>query len=97
LRLTLSSTGAEGLLASYVDVESWWLNFSKTWSAGLIADITGWSAPTIYQALRRFADADPDPKTDAYTAISTAYKVQFVRTFIAHPADDENSRRLTES
>jgi hypothetical protein len=85
LRLQLTPTGATGLMGGYHDIENWWLSFSKIWGSGQIADISGWSAPTVYQSLHRYADAFPDPKTGANTAISAAYTVEFTRAFIAHP------------
>jgi hypothetical protein len=85
LRLKLTPNGASGLMGAYHDVEEWWLSFSKIWGSGEIADISGWSAPTVYAALHRYADARPDPQTGQNTAISAAYKVEFVRAFIVHP------------
>jgi hypothetical protein len=85
LQLKLTSAGAEGLLGGYVDVEEWWFEFSRVWGAGQIADITGWSPNATYEALRRFADAYPDPKTGANTSISAGYTVKFSPVFIVHP------------
>ncbi|MCH8073396.1 MAG: hypothetical protein IIA09_15765, partial [Proteobacteria bacterium] len=36
-------------------------------------------------ALRRLADAYPDPETGANTAISTALDVKLTQVFIVHP------------
>jgi len=40
--------------------------------------------PGIYYALKRMADAYPDPKTGENTAISGAYVVEAVPAFIIH-------------
>jgi len=74
LRLKLTGTTAEGLLGGYHDVERWWLGFSKSWGRGLVADISGFSAPSLYKALHKYADGRPDPQTGANTAISMATK-----------------------
>ena len=39
------------------------------------------------QGLSPLADAYPDPKTGANTAISSALRVQFVQVFVLHPQD----------
>ncbi len=83
LRLTLTPTGAEGLLGGYVDLESWYLMYAKTWGAHTIADVEGWSGPATYQALKTFADYR-DPATGRVTGISAAYEVSFARAFIVH-------------
>ena len=40
--------------------------------------------PGIWYALKRMADAYPDPKTGENTAISTAYRIDAVPAFIVH-------------
>jgi hypothetical protein len=83
LRLKLTPDGAEGLLGGYADLDNWYLMFAKTWGAMQVADIEGWSAPGLYQALHQYADYK-DPVTGQPTGISAAYEVGFARTFIIH-------------
>jgi hypothetical protein len=40
------------------------------------------------KALRRLADAHPDPNTGAMTAISAALDAKLVQVFIQHPQGD---------
>ncbi len=83
-RLTLMPDRAEGLMAGYADVESWYLQLNEGWathhtSYGQV------SQPSVYRALRRLADAHPDPETGDNTAISSSFSVEFVQTHIIHP------------
>lgn len=81
--LTLTSTGAKGLMAGYNDVESWYKNISRSWMT-LIQSYGQFQAPTVYHELHRLADGYPDPKTGANTAISAAMDVRFAQAFIIH-------------
>jgi hypothetical protein len=86
LQLKLRPEGAEGLLAGYSDVESWYNNTMRQWGwAGRQNHIT--PAP-LYQALHRLADAYPDSSTGANTAISGAIQVKFTQVFIQHPTEE---------
>lgn len=81
LRLVLSPTGAEGLIGGFADVESWYLQLMKSQSThcqsyGQLASMS------LYKALRRLADAYPDPETGANTAISGALRTTFTQVFI---------------
>jgi predicted lipoprotein with Yx(FWY)xxD motif len=89
MRIKLTATGAEGLLAGYQNVEEAWRTMTKMWGAGALAEFNAWSPSSTYAALKRYADAYPDAKTGENTEISSAYRVQFTRAFIAHPADSE--------
>jgi hypothetical protein len=87
LRLKLTPTAAEGLIGGYADVDTWyrWLlrnDSTHHLSNGQISGIS------LYRALRRLADAHPDPKTGANTAISSALNAKFVQAFIQHPQAD---------
>jgi hypothetical protein len=83
IRIKLTPTGAEGMLGAYVDMESWYLMYAKSWGAHKVADIEGWSGPATYEALHKYADYR-DPVTGEATAISAAYQIGFVRAFIVH-------------
>jgi len=82
--LRLSPSGAEGLIAGYADVDTWYRQLIRNDSTHHLSNgqISGIS---LYKALRRLADAYPDPQTGANTAISTALDVKMAQVFIVHP------------
>ena len=81
LRLKLTPTTAEGLIGGYTDVETWYLQMVKSWSTHH-QNYGQTSAPSLYRALRRLADAYPDPKTRANTAISSALRAEFTQVVV---------------
>lgn len=90
LELRLTATGAEGLVAGYADVEAWYQQLIRNDSTHHLSNgqISGIS---LYKALRRLADAYPDPETGHMTAISTALDVKMAQVFIVHPEQDADS------
>jgi hypothetical protein len=76
LKLNLTSTHAEGLIAGYSDIESWYSQVMRSYSTHHQSYGQS-SAPSIYKALRRLADGYPDPHTGANTAISSALLAKF--------------------
>ena len=84
LQLKLTPSGAEGLIAGYADVDTWYRQLIRNDSTHHLSNgqISGIS---LYKALRRLADAYPDPQTGANTAISTALDVKMAQVFIVHP------------
>jgi len=84
LQLTLSPDGAEGLVAGYADVDTWYKQLIRNDSTHHLSNgqISGIS---LYKSLRRLAEAYPDPETGANTAISTALDVKMTQVFIVHP------------
>ena len=86
LRLKLGETGAEGMAGGYEVLRNWWNLFSKSGSS------TSVSFSSTYQAMLRYADGYPDPKTGKATAMSAAYKLTAVRAEIIHPARDRGAR-----
>ena len=82
LRLKLTETGADGVLAGYEDVDAWWAMHSK--GPGVGSDIGAFSPAGLYRAARRYADGFPDAATGECTAISVTYKVTAVRALIIH-------------
>ena len=87
LQLNLSPTGAEGLLAGYADVDTWYKQLIRNDSTHHLSNgqISGIS---LYKALRRHADAYPDSETGANTAISTALDVKLAQVYVIHPEND---------
>ncbi|MGI9205147.1 MAG: hypothetical protein ACR2Q3_14115 [Woeseiaceae bacterium] len=84
LQLTLTTDAANGLVAGYADVDTWYKQLIRNDSTHHLSNgqISGIS---LYKALRRLADAYPDPETGANTAISTALDVKMTQVFIVHP------------
>jgi hypothetical protein len=84
LKLKLTPQSAEGVLAGYVDIDSFTYHLNTSWSThhhsyGQL------SSPSEYRAMRRLADGYPDPQTGANTAISSAVTVEFAQVFARHP------------
>jgi len=73
--------GIEGVIGGY---QPWAMVY---WSHAKIGYIDergfGVDSPALFYALRRHADAEPDPKTGRNTAISAAYMLEGVPAFIA--------------
>jgi Protein of unknown function (DUF1592)/Protein of unknown function (DUF1588)/Protein of unknown function (DUF1585)/Protein of unknown function (DUF1595) len=85
MRLKIKPDGTlEGVLGGY---QPW---YPVYWSHAKVGYIDergfGVDAPALYYALRRNADADPDPKTGQNTAISAAYMIEAVPAFIIRAA-----------
>lgn len=83
-KLTLSPTGATGVLAGYSDIKRLWGFYSKT--IGMHAIASTFSPPSVYHSIVRNADAKKDPVTGKCTAISQVYAVKFVSAHIVHDA-----------
>lgn len=81
MRLRIKPDGnLEGVLGGY---QPW---YDVYWSHAKVGYIDergfGVDAPALFYALRRYADAYPDPSTHRNTAISAAYMVEAVPAFI---------------
>ena len=83
-QLKLTPTGADGLIGGYADVESWYRLMLRNDSTHHLSNgqISGIS---LYKALRRLADAHPDPTSGANTAISSALVAKMVQVYVQHP------------
>ncbi len=82
-RLKLTEEGATGLMGGYQDLDDYWLMYRRGLSVSV--DNSAWSPPSMYAATARLADGRRDPETGRCTAISSALKIEAVRTFIVHP------------
>jgi hypothetical protein len=98
MRLRVKSDGnLEGVLGGY---QPW---YDVYWSHAKVGYIDergfGVDAPALFYALRRYADAYPDPRTHRNTAISAAYMIEAVPAFIARPdaASGVQSARAAQS
>lgn len=81
LQLNLTEENAIGLLAGYADVDTWYYQLIRNDSTHHLSNgqISGIS---LYKALRRLADAYPDPESGANTAISTALDIKMTQVYI---------------
>lgn len=87
LRLQINADGSlKGLLGGY---HKWfpiyWLYGSGGW---VIESQNSTDLPGYYYALKKMADADPDPVTGENTSISLAYQIDAVPAFVIHDAVD---------
>ncbi len=78
----LGPENAEGLLAGYADVETWYAQLVRSWSTHH-SSYGGLSQPSLYRQLRRLADGYPD-QSGAMTAISSAMTIKLTQVFIEH-------------
>ena len=94
LELALNEEGATGLVAGYADVDAWYKQLIRNDSTHHLSNgqISGIS---LYKALRRLADAYPDPETGQNTSISTALDVRMAQVYIIHPPADEADEPIT--
>ena len=84
LRLSTAADGtAMGVLGGYQDWLDLYGGFGRGGS-GIEVNIS-FDVPGIYYALRKMADAAPDPKTGQNTLISAAYWIDAVPAYIVHP------------
>jgi hypothetical protein len=84
-RVTLAPNGqtAEGLVAGYADIDSFYKQFIRGWSTHH-SSYGGLSQPSLHRELQRLADGVPGPD-GANTALSFSLQVRFTQIFIQHP------------
>jgi hypothetical protein len=85
-RLKLRPDGADGIYAGYTDVDAWVKRLVLSWSTHHLS-YGQVSAPSLYRAMRRLADAKPDAKTGQMTAISGTVEVKFRQAYLSHPPE----------
>ena len=83
-RLNLLETGADGMMAGFVDIENFYSQMMKAESTHHQA-YGQLSPPGLARSLRARADGHPDPKTGKNTTISAALTATFTQVFIVHP------------
>jgi len=96
VQLKITPTGAEGLFGGYADVDTWYTSLIRADSTHHLSN-GQIAAPSLYKVLHRLADAYPDPKTGANTAISSALSTQFTQVFIQHPQGEAAKAELLRS
>ena len=94
LELSLTPAAATGFIGGYVDIAMWYLHTVKNWGTHY-QSYGNSSAPSIYKAMRRLADAEPDPATGENRAISGALAVVWTQVNIIPPDPAEYAAALT--
>lgn len=84
VQLKITPTSAEGVIGGYTDVETWYASLIRADSTHHLSNGQV-AAPTLYNVLKRLADAYPDPDSGANTAISSSLDAKFTQVFIQHP------------
>lgn len=77
---------AQGYLAGYADIPTWWAGFMKAYG-GRMQDVSNLSAPSFYRAMLKYADGYPD-ESGKNTAVSITYSVEFVSVHIVPTGPD---------
>ncbi len=92
IRLRLTSAGRlQGVLGGY---QPWYPFYWSHAKVGYIDERGfGVDTPALYYALRRNADAYPDPRTGANTAISAAYMIEGIPAFIVRLDESQGAAR----
>jgi hypothetical protein len=83
-KLKLTPERANGVIAGYTDIEGFERYINASWPQHYHSN---GEMPTIsmFHAIERLADGNPDPKTGKMTAISSALDVRFTQIYIVHP------------
>ncbi|MGE4064565.1 MAG: hypothetical protein AB7E79_14460 [Rhodospirillaceae bacterium] len=84
LRLAPHGDRAEGMIAGYADIDTFYQQLVRAWSTHH-SSYGGMSQPSLFRALHRLADGAPDEK-GAMTALSSSINLKFAQTFIEHSA-----------
>lgn len=84
--LDLTAEVAKGFVGGYADINSFSHQLNTNWathhqSYGQLA------ASSLHKALRRLADAHPDPETGKNTAISSAIELTFTQVYLVRPEE----------
>jgi len=84
LTITFNPDGSiTGGIAGYQSIDGVIDSYRQSTQIG--ADLTHLSCPALIGAVRRAADADPDPKTGQNTAISSALRFRGIPAFAIRP------------
>lgn len=85
IRLELAEDGTlTGLLGGYWNVEEFYDIYARQ-ASRLGAFTVGFRCPGMYGAVKKQADAYPDPQTGDCTAISTAFRLKGIPAFVIDP------------
>ena len=73
--------GLTGYIGGYIDWHEYFYQYSS--NGGQIAEVDGTDLPGMYYALKKFADAYPDPLTGQNILISAAFRLEAVPVYLA--------------
>jgi hypothetical protein len=73
---------SDGIMAGYFDLASFWRSWADEYQQGLNL---GFSCPALYEAMHRLADGYKDAASGQCSALSSAFHIKAVRTFIVPP------------
>ncbi len=95
MKMKLEPDGSiKGILGGYHDMYALYWSYA---SSGWVEEhSTSLDMPAFWYALKREADADPDPKTGQNKSISTAYEVEAVPAFVIH-TEDRNEKKVSDA
>jgi hypothetical protein len=93
LRLTLNPDGSlKGILGGYTPWKPIYVSLAV---GGSVNELNlSIDMPGAYYAMKRMADAYPDPKTGENTAISSAFRIEAIPAFLVHPQDTRVSQAM---
>ena len=93
-QLDLSPGAANGIIGGWADVDAYYRQLIRNDSTHHLSNgqISGIS---LYKAMRRLADANPDPETGLNTAISMSLDVKMAQVFVIHPPGDTGDEDVT--
>lgn len=91
LRLTLNPDGSlKGILGGYTPWKTIYVSLAV---GGSVNELNlSIDMPGSYYALKRLADAYPDPKTGENAFISSGYRIEAIPAFLVHPQDTRVSQ-----
>jgi hypothetical protein len=90
MRLSLDEGGAaQGILGGYQPWEALYWSYAQ--GAWIVEHSAGIDIPGVYYALKKHADAEPDPETGENKAISTAWWVDAQPAIIVYPQEAQTA------
>lgn len=90
LRLSLADDGtAEGVLGGYQPWEALYWSYAQ--GAWIVEHSAGIDIPGVYYALKKHADADPDPETGENRSISSAWWIDAQPAIIVYPEEAQTA------
>jgi len=94
LRLQLLPNGnMKGMIAGYLDMPD--VDMTPKGTKQASAEMVKYDCPSIYQAIRRYADGFKDPQTGKCTALSTAFDIEAIPAFVIHPEEAKKTAEAT--
>jgi hypothetical protein len=83
-KIKLTPQRGEGILAAYVNIDSWYYQLNKSWRT-IYQSYGQLASQSLYKKLHQLADGYPDPQTGKNTALSAALSISVTQVYIEHP------------